>query len=233
MSDDPNARGLSRKHIFEAVDASLERLGTDYIDLLYQAHRFDAETPLEESLQALNDVVRSGTVRYLGVSSIHAWQFMKTLDLQRQYGWAPFVSMQNHYNLLYRVEEREMLPLCRSEGIVVIPRSPFARGYCAGKRGRPTAATVRSRSASAREASSAFMRDMLTIDVPVVPTCWLTADALRQYRRALRSSCYDMVDHSMRRGSEWRRYSVKESDTRIGADPRASRSKHHVTQFWV
>jgi aryl-alcohol dehydrogenase-like predicted oxidoreductase len=145
MSDDPNDRGLSRKHIFEAVDASLKRLGTDYIDL-YQTHRFDAETPLEETLDALNDVVRSGRVRYLGASSMHAWQFMKALGLQRQYGWAPFVSMQNHYNLLYREEEREMLPLCRSEGIGVIPWSPLARGYLAGNRGRPTNLTVRSRS---------------------------------------------------------------------------------------
>jgi 1-deoxyxylulose-5-phosphate synthase len=145
MSDDPNDRGLSRKHIFEAVDASLKRLGTDYIDL-YQTHRFDTETPLEESLDALNDVVRSGRVRYLGASSMNAWQFMKALGLQRHYGWAPFVSMQNHYNLLYREEEREMLPLCRSEGIGVIPWSPLARGYLAGNRGRATAATVRSRS---------------------------------------------------------------------------------------
>jgi 1-deoxyxylulose-5-phosphate synthase len=145
MSDDPNDRGLSRKHIFEAVDASLKRLGTDYIDL-YQTHRFDAETPLEESLDALNDVVRSGRVRYVGASSMQAWQFMKALGLQRQYGWAPFISMQNHYNLLYREEEREMLPLCRSEGIGVIPWSPLARGYLAGNRGRPTDVTVRSRS---------------------------------------------------------------------------------------
>jgi 1-deoxyxylulose-5-phosphate synthase len=145
MSDDPNDRGLSRKHIFEAVDASLKRLGTDYIDL-YQIHRFDAETPLEETLDALNDVVRSGRVRYLGASSMYAWQLMKALGLQRQHGWAPFVSMQNHYNLLYREEEREMLPLCRSEGIGVIPWSPLARGHLAGNRGRSTAATVRSRS---------------------------------------------------------------------------------------
>jgi aryl-alcohol dehydrogenase-like predicted oxidoreductase len=145
MSDDPNDRGLSRKHIFEAVDASLKRLQTDYIDL-YQIHRFDPETPLEETLDALDDVVRSGRVRYLGASSMHAWQFMKALGLQRRHGWAPFVSMQNHYNLLYREEEREMLPLCRSEGIGVIPWSPLARGHLAGNRGRSTAATVRSRS---------------------------------------------------------------------------------------
>jgi 1-deoxyxylulose-5-phosphate synthase len=134
ISDDPNDRGLSRKHIFEAVDASLKRLGTDYIDL-YQIHRFDHSTPLEETLDALNDVVRAGKVLYLGASSMHAWQFMKALGVQRRNGWAPFVSMQPHYNLIYREEEREMLPLCRSEGIGVIPWSPLARGMLAGRRG--------------------------------------------------------------------------------------------------
>ena len=134
MSQDPNDRGLSRKHIFEAVDGSLKRLGTDYIDL-YQLHRFDYDTPLEETLDALNDVVRAGKVRYLGASSMHAWQFMKAIGMQRQHGWAQFVSMQPHYNLIYREEEREMLPLCRAEGIGVIPWSPLARGVLAGKRG--------------------------------------------------------------------------------------------------
>ena len=132
MSQDPNDRGLSRKHVFEAVDGSLKRLGTDYIDL-YQLHRFDYDTPLEETLDALNDVVRAGKVRYLGASSMHAWQFMKALGLQRAHGWAPFVSMQPHYNLIYREEEREMIPLCRSEGIGVIPWSPLARGRLAGR----------------------------------------------------------------------------------------------------
>ena len=132
MSTDPNDRGLSRKHVFEAVDGSLRRLGTDYIDL-YQLHRFDYDTPLEETLDALNDVVRAGKVRYLGASSMHAWQFMKALGLQRAHGWAPFVSMQPHYNLIYREEEREMLPLCRSEGIGIIPWSPLARGRLAGR----------------------------------------------------------------------------------------------------
>ena len=144
MSADPNDRGLSRKHVFEAVDASLRRLQTDYIDL-YQIHRFDYDTPLEETLDALDDVVRAGKVRYLGASSMHAWQFMKALGLQRQHGWAPFVSMQNHYNLLYREEEREMLPLCRSEGIGVIPWSPLARGALAGPRVGADGETVRSR----------------------------------------------------------------------------------------
>jgi len=143
MSQDPNDRGLSRKHIFEAVDGSLKRLGTDYIDL-YQLHRFDYETPLEETLDALNDVVRAGKVRYLGASSMHAWQFMKALGMQRANGWAPFVSMQPHYNLIYREEEREMLPLCREEGIGVIPWSPLARGRLAGRSSDAADATTRS-----------------------------------------------------------------------------------------
>ena len=134
MSDDPNDRGLSRKHIFAAVDASLRRLGTDYIDL-YQIHRFDPETPLEETLEALDDLVRAGKVLYLGASSMSAWQLMKALGLQRQHGWARFVSMQNHYNLIYREEEREMIPLCRAEGIGLIPWSPLARGRLADRSG--------------------------------------------------------------------------------------------------
>ncbi|MBN9459216.1 MAG: aldo/keto reductase [Bosea sp.] len=127
MRPDANGQGLSRKAIFAEIDASLKRLGTDYVDL-YQIHRWDYETPIEETLEALSDVVKAGKARYLGGSSMHAWQFMKVLGLQRQHGWAPFVSMQNHLNLLYREEEREMLPLCRSEGIGVVPWSPLARG---------------------------------------------------------------------------------------------------------
>ncbi|MBR7839587.1 aldo/keto reductase [Actinospica durhamensis] len=123
----PNGGGLSRKAILADVDHSLRRLGTDYIDL-YQIHRFDKTTPIEETLEALHDVVKAGKVRYLGASSMYAWQFTKALYLQKQHGWAQFVSMQNHYNLLYREEEREMLPLCREEGIGVIPWSPLARG---------------------------------------------------------------------------------------------------------
>jgi aryl-alcohol dehydrogenase-like predicted oxidoreductase len=123
----PNGGGLSRKAILADVDHSLRRLGTDYIDL-YQIHRFDRNTPLEETLEALHDVVKAGKVRYLGASSMFAWQFAKALYLQRQRGWAQFVSMQDHYNLLYREEEREMLPLCREEGVGVIPWSPLARG---------------------------------------------------------------------------------------------------------
>ena len=127
MSDDPNAKGLSRKHIMQSIDASLKRLGTDYVDL-YQIHRWDYDTPVEETLDALNDVVRAGKALYIGASSMWAWQFMKALAIQERGGYARFVSMQNHYNLIYREEEREMLPLCREEGIGVVPWSPMARG---------------------------------------------------------------------------------------------------------
>ena len=130
MRDDPNGRGLSRKAIMSEIDASLKRLGTDYVDL-YQTHRWDDATPIEETLEALHDVVKAGKARYIGASSMWAWQFMKALSLQRANGWSRFVSMQNHLNLLYREEEREMLPLCRSEGIGVIPWSPLARGRLA------------------------------------------------------------------------------------------------------
>ncbi|MEW6319757.1 MAG: aldo/keto reductase [Acidobacteriota bacterium] len=131
----PNAGGLSRAHILQAIDASLRRLGTDYVDL-YQIHRFDPETPIEETLEALHDVVKAGKARYIGASSMYAWQFARMLYTQRARGWVPFVSMQNHYNLIYREEEREMLPLCRAEGIAVIPWSPLARGFLAGNRRR-------------------------------------------------------------------------------------------------
>jgi 1-deoxyxylulose-5-phosphate synthase len=127
MSKGPNGGGLSRKAIFTAIDDSLRRLGTDYVDL-YQIHRWDCFTPIEETLEALHDVVKSGKARYLGASSMYAWQFSKALHLARRHGWTPFVSMQNHYNLLYREEEREMMPLCAAEGIGVIPWSPLARG---------------------------------------------------------------------------------------------------------
>jgi aryl-alcohol dehydrogenase-like predicted oxidoreductase len=127
MSKGPNGRGLSRKAILTAIDASLRRLGTDYVDL-YQIHRWDTSTPIEETLEALHDVVKSGKARYLGASSMYAWQFSKALHVARRHGWTPFVSMQNHYNLLYREEEREMMPLCADEGIGVLPWSPLARG---------------------------------------------------------------------------------------------------------
>ena len=125
-----NARGLSRKAIFQAIDASLLRLGIDHVDL-YQIHRWDYHTPVEETLEALHDVVKAGKARYLGASSMFAWQFCKSLYVARGRGWTPFVSMQNHYNLLHREEEREMLPLCAAEGIGVIPWSPLARGRLA------------------------------------------------------------------------------------------------------
>jgi 1-deoxyxylulose-5-phosphate synthase len=130
MRNEPNGRGLSRKSIFYELDQSLRRLQTDYVDL-YQIHRWDYETPIEETLEALHDLVKSGKVRYIGASSMFAWQFTKALYLADLHGWTRFVSMQNHYNLLYREEEREMIPLCRSEGIGVIPWSPLARGRLA------------------------------------------------------------------------------------------------------
>jgi 1-deoxyxylulose-5-phosphate synthase len=130
MREEPNGGGLSRKEIFFELDESLRRLQTNYVDL-YQIHRWDYETPIEETLEALNDVVRSGKVRYIGASSMYAWQFTKALYLSRLHGWARFVSMQNHYNLLYREEEREMIPLCQAEGVGVIPWSPLARGRLA------------------------------------------------------------------------------------------------------
>ncbi len=136
MGEGPNDRGLSRKHIFDAIDASLSRLGVDHVDL-YQIHRFDPETPIEETLEALSDVVRAGKARYIGASSMYAWQFMNMLAVSRANGWAPFVSMQPQYNLVYREEEREMLPLCREQGIGVIPWSPLARGFLAGGRAKP------------------------------------------------------------------------------------------------
>jgi 1-deoxyxylulose-5-phosphate synthase len=143
---DVNAGGLSRKHLFAAIDASLQRLGMDYVDL-YQIHRFDYETPIEETLEALHEIVKAGKARYIGASSMFAWQFMKMLATADAHGWTRFVSMQNHYNLVYREEEREMMPLCREEGIGVIPWSPLARGFLSGnrRRGDRTADTVRSR----------------------------------------------------------------------------------------
>jgi aryl-alcohol dehydrogenase-like predicted oxidoreductase len=141
VGEDPNQRGLSRKHLMHAIDDSLRRLGTDYVDL-YQIHRFDPETPIEETLEALNDVVRAGKALYLGASSMAAWQFSKMLHLMGGRGWTRFVTMQNHYNLIYREEEREMVPLCLDEGIGLLPWSPLARGLLAGKRRGMTARAV-------------------------------------------------------------------------------------------
>ena len=133
MGDDPNQQGLSRKHIMHAIDDSLRRLQTDYVDL-YQIHRFDPHTPIEETLEALDQVVRSGKALYIGASSMYAWQFLKMLQTSDMMGLARFVTMQNHYNLVYREEEREMIPLCLEEGMGVIPWSPLARGFLAGNR---------------------------------------------------------------------------------------------------
>src|SRR5438477_5419864 len=131
----PNGRGLGRKHIFASIDASLERLQIEYVDL-YQIHRWDDETPIEETMEALHDVVRAGKARYIGASSMFAWQFAKAQHVAERNGWTQFVAMQNHYNLIYREEEREMIPLCVDQGVGVIPWSPLARGVLAGNRSR-------------------------------------------------------------------------------------------------
>ncbi len=135
MGTGPNDRGLSRKHVLSAIDASLRRLGTEYVDL-YQIHRWDYQTPIEETMQALDEVVRAGKARYIGASSMFAWQFAKAQNLTERHGWSRFASMQNHYNLIYREEEREMIPLCADQGVAVLPYSPLARGVLAGNRGR-------------------------------------------------------------------------------------------------
>jgi aryl-alcohol dehydrogenase (NADP+) len=146
MSDSPNDRGLSRKHIMASIDASLKRLGVDYVDL-YQTHRFDKNTPIEETCEALSDVVKAGKALYLGGSSMYAWQFQKMLNFQAANGLARFVTMQNHYNLVYREEEREMIPLCLDQKIGCIPWSPLARGFLTGsrKRGDGKSETLRAR----------------------------------------------------------------------------------------
>ncbi|MHB8135374.1 MAG: aldo/keto reductase [Anaerolineaceae bacterium] len=145
MGKGPNDRGLSRKHILSSIDASLKRLRTDYVDL-YQIHRWDYDTPIEETLEALNDVVRAGKARYIGASSMYAWQFAKALFTSDLHGWTRFVSMQPHYNLVYREEEREMLPLCQDQKIAVIPWSPLAGGKLARKSSHWQNETLRSRS---------------------------------------------------------------------------------------
>jgi 1-deoxyxylulose-5-phosphate synthase len=157
MGPGPNDRGLSRKHILSSIDASLKRLGTDYVDL-YQIHRWDYDTPIEETLEALNDVVRMGKARYIGASSMFAWQFAKALYTSDLHGWTRFVSMQPHYNLVYREEEREMLPLCLDQKIAIIPWSPLARGLLTGKR-------VRDGNETARARSDGFGKTLYTRDV--------------------------------------------------------------------
>ncbi|GAA4467972.1 aldo/keto reductase [Phytohabitans houttuyneae] len=149
MGDGPNDRGLSRKHIMASIDSSLRRLGTDHVDL-YQIHRWDYDTPIEETMEALHDVVKAGKARYIGASSMWAWQFAKAQHVASANGWTRFVTMQNHYNLMYREEEREMLPLCLDQGVGVIPWSPLARGLLAraGKGG------------TTRAGSDAFLKEL-------------------------------------------------------------------------
>ncbi len=147
MGEGPNMRGLGRKHVLQACEASLRRLGVETIDL-YQIHRFDPDVPIEETLEALDDLVRAGKVRYIGASSGAAWRMAQALSASERRGWARFVSMQNHYNLVYREEEREMLPLCREDGVGVIPWSPLARGFLAGSRPKQGEKTVRGRTDS-------------------------------------------------------------------------------------
>jgi aryl-alcohol dehydrogenase-like predicted oxidoreductase len=161
VADGPNTRGLSRKHLFDAIDGSLRRLGVDYVDL-YQIHRFDPDTPIEETLEALHDIVKAGKARYIGASSMSSWQFAKMLYVADRHGWTRFASMQNHYNLVYREEEREMMPLCIEEGIGVIPWSPLARGFLAGTRRRGD------RGDTARAKSDDFANDLYFTDADFV-----------------------------------------------------------------
>ena len=163
VREGPNGRGLSRKSILLEIDKSLRRLGTDYVDL-YQIHRYDYDTPLDETLEALNDVVRAGKVRYLGASSMYAWQMMKAIGIQRANGWATFISMQDYYNLIYREEEREMLRLCVSEGVGVIPWSPLARGRLA----RPWSQEPQTERAKTDAFANALFQETEDIDKPVI-----------------------------------------------------------------
>jgi aryl-alcohol dehydrogenase-like predicted oxidoreductase len=157
MSDDPNDRGLSRKHILDSIDKSLARLQMDYVDL-YQIHRWDYNTPIDETMEALNDVVRAGKARYIGASSMFAWQFMKALHTSEINGWTKFVSMQDHYNLVYREEEREMIPLCKDQSIGIIPWSPMARGFFAGNR-KPGGGGETTRARTDSWANELYFRD--------------------------------------------------------------------------
>lgn len=157
MGEKPNQGGLSRKHIHHSIDDSLRRLGTDYVDL-YQIHRWDAETPIEETLEALHDVVKAGKALYIGASSMYGWQLAQALYTADLHGWTRFVSMQNHYNLVYREEEREMIPLCINQDLAVIPWSPLARGFLAGNRTRDKGGET-TRSKSDRFAHSMYYQD--------------------------------------------------------------------------
>ncbi len=175
MGDGPNLRGLGRKHVVQACEASLRRLGVDVIDL-YQIHRFDPSVPVDETLEALNDLVRAGKVRYLGASSGAAWRMAQALSLSERRGWARFVSMQNHYNLVYREEEREMIPLCLAEGVGLIPWSPLARGLLA--RPRP-AGSEQKAAGTARAGSDAYAREMYD-----QPSDWDVVDAVERVAAA-------------------------------------------------
>jgi len=175
MGPGPNRGGLSRKHVLEACEASLKRLGIEAIDL-YQIHRFDAVVPIEETLEALNDLVRSGKVRYIGASSGSAWRMAKALSASERRGWARFISMQNHYNLLYREEEREMIPLCLHEGVGLIPWSPLARGVLT--RPRPAGNDARA-GGTARAGSDAFTPTLYD-----APEDWDVVDAVERVARA-------------------------------------------------
>jgi len=162
MGQAPNDRGLSRKHILSAIDASLKRLGTDYVDL-YQIHRWDYDTPIEETMEALHDLVRMGKVRYIGASAMFAWQFAKAQYTAELYGWTRFVSMQNHYNLIYREDERELLPLCQDQGVGVIPFSPLARGVLARKPSEDQKETLRYQSDSLAKSRYAQEDNLATV----------------------------------------------------------------------
>lgn len=175
MAEGPNRRGLGRKHVVQSCEASLRRLGVDAIDL-YQIHRFDPSVPIDETLEALHDLVRAGKVRYLGASSGPAWRMMQALSVSERRGWARFVSMQNHYNLLYREEEREMLPLCVEQGVGVIPWSPLARGLLA----RPRPADSRIAGAGTARATTDAYAEHLYDD----PSDWAVVDAVEQVARA-------------------------------------------------
>jgi 1-deoxyxylulose-5-phosphate synthase len=163
MGQGPNDYGLSRKHIMSAIDASLKRLGTDYVDL-YQIHRWDYETPIEETMEALNEVVRAGKARYIGVSAMFAWQFAKAQFTTELHGWTRFVSMQNHYNLIYREEEREMIPFCQDQGVGVIPFSPLARGVLARKPAKGQVETIRYQSDDLAKSRYAQEDNLTTIE---------------------------------------------------------------------
>jgi aryl-alcohol dehydrogenase-like predicted oxidoreductase len=162
MGKGPNDRGQSRKHIMSAIDASLKRLGTDYVDL-YQIHRWDYETPIEETMEALHDIVHAGKARYIGASAMYAWQFAKAQYTAELHGWTRFISMQNHYNLIYREEEREMIPLCQDQNIAVIPFSPLARGVLARKPAKGQEETIRYQSDSLAKSRYAQEDNVTTV----------------------------------------------------------------------